>query len=282
MQMEMAVLPFLGSTLIDNESRPAIMLGRKQDRDRDIEDVQRMIEACAGAGVYTIKYNMSLLGVLKTGSVTSRGATFRKFSAKDLDYSLPKTIAGTVDADTFWERIDYFLERVVPVANQYKVRLACHPQDPGTPPGGYRGVQDNVLSVSGGKGLFKFLKLHSSRYHGLNLCVGTLAEMLWNPEKELYPVFRSLVKTGRVFNIHLRNIKGGRNNFQECWPDEGVYDQAEIINIAADEGYDGSVDPDHVGQSSADPGSSQAFAYGYGYINGLISGAQHRAASKRR
>jgi mannonate dehydratase len=35
-----------------------------------------------------------------------------------------------------------------------------------------------VLSVPGGKGLFKFLDLHRSPYHGLNLCVGTLAEML--------------------------------------------------------------------------------------------------------
>jgi mannonate dehydratase len=35
-----------------------------------------------------------------------------------------------------------------------------------------------VLSVPGGKGLFKFLDLHRSPYPGLNLCVGTLAEML--------------------------------------------------------------------------------------------------------
>ena len=32
---------------------------------------------------------------------------------------LRTTIAGTVDADTFWERMDYFLERVVPVAAEY-------------------------------------------------------------------------------------------------------------------------------------------------------------------
>ena len=31
----------------------------------------------------------------------------------------------------YWERITYFLERVVPVAEEYKVRIGCHPQDPG-------------------------------------------------------------------------------------------------------------------------------------------------------
>ena len=36
-----------------------------------------------------------------------------------------------MDADKFWERITYFLDHVIPVANEYKIRMACHPQDPG-------------------------------------------------------------------------------------------------------------------------------------------------------
>ena len=43
----------------------------------------------------------------------------------------PLTRAGEVGDDAFWERINYFLERVVPVAAENKVRIACHPQDPG-------------------------------------------------------------------------------------------------------------------------------------------------------
>lgn len=281
LEMDMVALPFLTSSLIDTDHRPAIMLGKSPERDRDIEDVQKMIEACAKAGVGTIKYNMSLLGVISTGEVTGRGGSIhRQFRAKDLDYSLPDTIAGKVDADTLWERIEYFVSHVVPVAHQYKVRLACHPQDPGTPPGGYRGVEENVLSVPGGKGLFTFLGLHSSPYHGLNLCCGTLSEMLWEPKKEVYPIVRRLLRTGRVFNLHLRNIKGRRNDWFECWPDEGDIDHAEIINIAADEGYADAVDPDHVADSDADPTQQQAFAQGYGFILGAIHGAEHRARNR--
>ncbi len=47
----------------------------------------------------------------------------------------PKTIAGEVSVDEFWERIDYFLERAVPAAESAKVRMACHPHDPYTPDG---------------------------------------------------------------------------------------------------------------------------------------------------
>ena len=62
-----------------------------------------------------------------------------------------KTIRGSQvrsPRNEFWERIDYFLERVVPVAEQNKVRLACHPHDPYTPPG-FRGVT-RVLGTPAG------------------------------------------------------------------------------------------------------------------------------------
>ena len=45
-----------------------------------------------------------------------------------------------MNADPYWERITYFLEHVIPVANEYKVRMACHPHDPGMPPEGYQGM----------------------------------------------------------------------------------------------------------------------------------------------
>ena len=48
-----------------------------------------------------------------------------------------------------------------------------------------------------------------------------LAEMLWDPQAEIYDIVRALARTKRVFNIHLRNIKGRRDNFQEVWADEG-------------------------------------------------------------
>ena len=80
------------------------------------------------------------------------------------------TNAGRVDADTYWERITYFLERVVPVAEEYTVRLACHRQDPGVPRGsGWRGVDAVLGSPDGPK---KFVSIRESPYHGLNFWPG--------------------------------------------------------------------------------------------------------------
>ena len=269
--VEMAALPFLGSTNVNTESRPAIMLGQSPQRDQDIDDIHKCIEALATVGIPAFKYNMSILGVTRSPSTPGRGnSTYSTFDASQLDPNAPPTIAGIVTADMFWERINYFVQRVMPVCDQYKIKAACHPQDPGTPPGGYQGVLENVLSTPGGMGLFKFLNLYTSPYHGLNLCIGVLAEMLWNPPEEIYEITRALARTQRVFNIHLRNIKGRRDNFQEVWADEGDINEARIVQILAEEGYPYSIDPDHEPRSPDDSGQMQGFAHGFGYIEGLI------------
>jgi mannonate dehydratase len=59
------------------------------------------------------------------------------------------TEAGRVGADEVWGRITYFLDRVVPVAEEYKVRIACHPNDPRLPgrlPG--RGLRPGLRSTA--------------------------------------------------------------------------------------------------------------------------------------
>ena len=57
--------PFLASSHIDNTAHPAIMLAQSPERDREIESFQTLIKNCAQAGLPSIKYNMSLLGVLR-------------------------------------------------------------------------------------------------------------------------------------------------------------------------------------------------------------------------
>jgi mannonate dehydratase len=271
LKVEMVALPLLGSTNINTESRPAIMLGQSPQRDADIEDIHRCIAAMAAVGIPAFKYNMSILGVPRSAPTPGRGnSTYSTFNVAQLDLNAPPTIAGIVTAEQFWERIDYFVQRVIPVCDQYRIQAACHPQDPGTPPGGYRGVLENVLSTPGGMGLFKFLSLYNSPNHGLNLCTGVLAEMLWDPQAEIYDIVRALARTKRLFNIHLRNIRGRRDNFQEVYSDEGDINLARLVQILAEEGYQYSIDPDHEPNSPDDPGGMQGFAHGFGYIEALI------------
>ena len=260
--------PFLSSSHIDRERHPAIMLARSPERDRDIEAFQTLIRNCAAAGVPSIKYNMSILGVLRTGRVPGRGdATYSAWDLTNAHPSTPLTQAGHVDAEMFWERISYFLERVVPVAEEYKIRLACHPHDPGVPPEGYQGVTRVLGTVDG---LKKFVSIRESPYHGLNFCQGTVSEMLADPGREIFDVIRYFGSRGKIFNVHFRNIRGHRNEFVEVYPDEGDVDFVKAIQVYREVGYPYLLMPDHVPQAAGDPQGLQSFAYCYGYIRGLL------------
>ena len=260
--------PVLTSSYIDNEKHPAIMLAQSPERDRDIESIQTLIKNCAQAGLPSIKYNMSILGVLRTGRTPGRGdASCSQWRLADAHPKTPLTIAGHVDEDMFWERIAYFLDRVIPVANEYKIRMACHPQDPGVPPEGYQGV-DRVLGTV--DGLKKFVAIQESPYHGLNFCQGTVSEMLADPATQIYDVIRYFGMRKKIFNVHFRNIRGHRNDFVEVYPDEGDVDMVKAIKVYHEVGYPYMLMPDHVPVATNDPEGLQSFAFCYGYIRGLI------------
>jgi mannonate dehydratase len=179
------------------------------------------------------------------------------------------TEADRVEAEDYWERITYFLRRVIPVATEYKVRMACHPHDPGMPPDkGYRGVHTVLGSVDG---LKRLLEIAPSPYHGLNFCQGTVSEMLRTPGEEIYDVIRHFGKMGKIFNVHFRNIRGGYLNFQETFIDDGDVDMLRALRVYKEVGYDGMMMPDHVPRIPGDTGGQQAFAYSFGYIKALIA-----------
>jgi mannonate dehydratase len=270
--MAMMWEPFLNSSNIDNVDRPAIMLGKSPDRDRDIECFQKHIENCAAVGVKSVKYNLSLLGVPRTARTPGRGgssySTWKLADAKK--QAEGKTSAGRVKADDYWERITYFLERIVPVAEQHKVRLACHPQDPGLPEG-FQGV-DAVLGTV--EGLKRFVTIRENAYHGLNFCQGTISEMLEKPGEEIHDVIRWFGKRGKIFNVHFRNIRGRRDDFQEVYPDEGDVDMWKAVRTYKEVGFDGMLMYDHVPSAPNDGDASRAFAYGY--IRALIQAAENK------
>jgi mannonate dehydratase len=264
--------PFLSSSHIDRERHPAIMLAQSPERDRDIESLQNLIKNCAAAGIPSIKYNMSILGVLRTGQSPGRGdSRYSTWHLKDGKPENPLTKAGRVNADAFWERITYFLDRVIPVATEHKVRMACHPHDPGVPPEGYQGV-DRVLGTV--DGLKKFIAIRPSPYHGLNFCQGTVTEMLEDPAKQVFDVIRYFGSRQKIFNVHFRNIRGRRNDFVEVFPDEGDIDLVKCLQVYREVGYPYMLMPDHVPQAPGDPGGLQSFAFCYGYIRALMQSAE--------
>jgi len=266
--VEITMIQFpLPSSYIARAQMPSIMMG-KPERDRDIDRCCEIIRNAAKAGIPSIKYNMTILGVLSTEPQPVRGGAMgRAWDLSKAKQEPPLTEAGPAPGPVMWERITYFLKRVVPVANEYKIRIACHPHDPGVPPEGFRGV-DRVLGTF--EGLKKFVSIEESPYHGLNFCQGTVSEMLQDPGKEIFDVIRYFGTRKKIFNVHFRNIRGKRDKFVETYPDDGDINFFRAMQVYKEVGYPYMMMPDHMPRHPDDPGGDQAFSFAYGYIKGLI------------
>jgi mannonate dehydratase len=271
-KLEAVPLP-MSSLYITKAESPNIMLGKSPERDREIENICTMIRNCAEAGIPMVKYNLTILGVVRSASTPGRGgAAYSTFRFREAQQVPPLTEAGAVSAEEMWAHITYFLQRVVPVAAEAKVRMACHPHDPAMPePKGFRGVHRVLGSVAG---LKRFIEIEASPWHGLNFCQGTVSEMLQDPNREIPDVIRYFGSRKKIFNVHFRNIHGGFLDFQETFPDAGDVDMLAALRTYKEVGYEGMLMPDHVPVIEGDTGGKQAFAFAYGYIRGLLQAVQ--------
>jgi mannonate dehydratase len=258
----------MSSNEISKAELPDILLAGP-GRDQAIDRICQMIRNAGRAGIPLLKYNLTFIGVVRTERVVGRGGA----SLSAFDYTLgkqepPLTAAGPISEEIYWDRIEYFLKKVVPVADEAKVRIALHPQDPSMPKGqGWRGIQPVLGTV---EGLKRFVNTVPSPYHGLNFCQGTVTEMLQRPNEEIHEVIRYFGSRGKIFNVHFRNIRGGFLKFQETFPDDGDVDMPQVLRTYREIGFDGMVMPDHVPVIAGDTGGQKAFAFCFGYIQALM------------
>jgi mannonate dehydratase len=290
----------IDSILLDSLRRP--------ERAKEIVDrLKRDIPAAAEGGVTTLKYNVQMFGITRTGFGEGRGGTkCSAFRAKDYSeeadakYSywgvghpgggahgadIAVNAVGTKEAvgqvlasqtggiteEEGWKALEFFVENVIPVAEKAGVRMAGHPHDPALPPGGLAGVNHVVGSI---EGMRRFIDLAGdSPAHGLNFCQGTVAEMSPDPGPYVLDAIREFGGRKKIFMVHFRNIKGSYLDFQEALPDEGDVDMAACIRAYREVGYDGILCPDHVPISELDPARERFFAFALGYTQGLLHAA---------
>ncbi|MEC9379111.1 MAG: mannonate dehydratase [Candidatus Latescibacterota bacterium] len=271
-EMEMVAIP-ISSLNCHGGQVPNYMLGNREEGDKEIELVCNMIRQAAEAGIPAIKYYLCEMENQRTPSdPPGRGnSSYSTWDIEKADDS--QRYDEPVTAEMNWERITYYLERVVPVAEECKVRMACHPCDPWLPPG-FRGV-DRVMG--GPDGFRKFITICESDYHGLNLCLGCMAEATPDSPNDVPAIIREFGSQNKIFLCHFRNIIGGPNKFQEVWPDEGVMSMYQNMQALNEVGYPHMVVPDH-GPGHSEPGAHrQAWAYQWGYIKAMIQAVQENA-----
>jgi mannonate dehydratase len=123
--VELAMVPLpLSSSYISGAENPHIMMGKSPERDREIDNICTMIRNAAKVGIPAVKYNLTILGVVRTESTRGRGgARYSTVVYSKAKQDAPPAETGPVSEEQMWERISYFVKRVVPVGEEYKVRL---------------------------------------------------------------------------------------------------------------------------------------------------------------
>lgn len=242
------------------------------DRDRKLDAIIGNIQKASQVGVKMITHHWTMIPIRRNGHTPGRGgSSYHSFKLEDDWKNLPVEANGVVAYEEYWERITYFLRKVIPVCAQYDVKMAVHPYDPPGLPLGYQGVDNwDAAPHSVLDSLKRYESIVDSPYNSFQLCLGTCGEGLRNMRTEILPIVQYLADKGKIANIHMRNVRGGLHNFQEVYHDEGDMNFLEIIRILRDADYAGCILPDHAPTHPDDPGKLQAFTFAFGYLKALI------------
>ncbi len=170
-----------------------------------------------------------------------------------------------ISEEDLWNNLKYFLDRVIKTAEEVKVKMAIHPDDP---PWGIFGLP-RIITCR--KNIERFLKLYDSPYNGLTLCSGSLGA---SPDNDIADMVHAFAD--RIHFAHIRNIKiTGDRCFEEAGhkTECGSLDIFGIIKAYHDEGFDGYIRPDHGRMIWGEKGRSGYGLYdralGAVYINGI-------------
>lgn len=142
-----------------------------------------------------------------------------------------------ISEERLWHNLQSFLEAVIPVAKEYGINMAIHPDDP---PWSMFGLPRIITNE---KNLERFLGLVPETNNGLTFCTGSLGA---DPSNDLVKMAGRFCD--RIHFVHLRNIKiTGYRQFEEVGHPTscGSIDMYGIAKALVKSGFDGYVRPDH-------------------------------------
>ena len=278
-----------------------IKLGR-DNRDELIENYAQTIRNLGAEGINIVCYNFmpvfdwtrsDLAYELEDGS---NALIFDEEEVKKMD---PRTLSlpgwdesysaeemneimdeyENVSDEDLWENLTYFIERIIPVAEEAGVKMAIHPDDPPYPIFGLPRIITNRDAVE------RFLDIHDSPNNGVTLCVGSYAS---DPANDPIEILRYALERDRVNFVHARNIKltgKGRSFEESAHPSEyGSIDMNGVVKALSDYDWDGPIRPDHGRMIWGETGRAGYGLYdralGATYLSGLWEANQKNKTSK--
>ena len=244
-----------------------------------IENLKQLIKNVGRAGIPTFGYNFSLAGVSSrdigpyarggavsvgmNGSVDEtpipNGMVWNMiYDENALDGSLPH-----IGHEELWKRLQYFLNEIIPVAEEAGVKMAAHPDDPPMP---Y--VRNTPRLVYQPDLYQKLIDIKPSPSNKLEFCLGSIAEMT---EGDVYEATDIYSKQDKISYVHFRNIIGKVPNYKEVFVDEGDIDMVKILKILKKNNFQGVLIPDHTPQMTCDAPWYAGMAYTMGYMKAIMN-----------
>ena len=268
-----------------------IKLG-KPTRDRYIANYQENIRRLGEAGIKCICYNFmpvfdwTRTQLDKEAADGSTSLVYYKDQLEKMDpltgeLNLPgwdasytkESLAAVfaeyarITEEDLWKNLQYFLEAVIPVAEESGVNMAIHPDDPPWPIFGLPRI------ITCEKNLDRFLKLVDSPANGLTFCTGSLGSSADNDIPHMVEKYAAM---GRIHFMHIRNVKLlPDGSFEESGhlSANGSLDIVAIMKALHKNGFDGYVRPDHgrmIWGETGKPGYGlYDRALGAAYLNGI-------------
>jgi len=240
-------------------------------RDEEIVFFQNFLRDLGRAGIDTTTYAWQTGGIYKTGTTKTRGCRTRLFELESA-MAEPDSYNKDFSGAEIWDNYEYFIKRVLPVAEDAGVRLQLHPNDP---PVTHRGVPRIFSSRNAFRNAMEIAD--HSPYSGMLFCTGTFAEMS-GPEgkgEDLVEAIHEFGSRGHIYQVHFRNVSSTLPDFHETYPDDGYLNMYKVMKALGEVNFNGMVVPDHVPfceNSEAGPGAGEAYIFGY--IRALIQAVE--------
>ena len=234
-------------------------------RDQQIDNLHITIRNIGKAGIPIFGYHWASSGVtrapdravLKSGALSTRfdlAAHVEDPLARDRVYS----------DEEIWANYEYYMERILPVAEEAGVKLALHPDDP--PVESLGGVARIMRSFDNFQ---RAMDTFDSPYHGLDFCMGCWSEM--GGHDNVIRALRHFGTQKKLFYIHFRDVQGPVSCFNECYIGDGNVDTLEVVKVLKEVGFDGFMIPDHVPHTEGDSDwDERGRAHAVGYMKALL------------
>ena len=191
------------------------------------------------------------------------------------EFNWPLSHGRKYSESELWDNYEYFIKKVVPVAEAAGVFIGVHPDDP---PGiEMAGIPRKIFGTF--EGYKRAFEIASSDNIGACLCVGCWlqgSDLVGSTPEEFIRYFGP---RGKLFKIHMRNVSApltSPGGFSETYPDAGYYNLVNVIKALHEAGFDGVMINDHLvnmvgGQYSCEAAFTS-------YLKGVVDAVQNTPA----